>query len=801
MTTIKHSQYAVALCLVLILNFFSPYLHAQSSPVPTLARTQPSDRPSHEYFVAIKGGVSLGSYESGINWYLVENIQSQPSENLVAFSGASAGSINSMLSAIKICSNIKENLHSNLLRSSWNIDISNLNRRNNEGSLFNRESIFAKITQDLSQYVLDPSEFEINQSHLARQYADNLAVNPDRGKGQKGCSIITTMSVTLMYPYQEKIKNSDQTTGYQRFVIPIEVTTINGKIAFKNVYLDKFKAALPELRPDYFIALPETSSGLINPDIVFEAIKASSSFPVAFAPVELPFCISKKLKGRTCKLEYAMTSLFSDGGLFDNSPIGVSVDIHEMYQQQKVPTQTMPPYVTQQRIVFIHPDNLRNENPLTEDSFSISPGAVIQQPDRVGLWDYLLYLGNSFDTATSENYRKTLEKIHSDEEKYHFRMSSRYHNLLADFHAHFGAFYSAHFRVHDYLTGVYDGAYLLSSYACEKFKDDSKRRCIQNQMIKRINKLTSGGDRQNNSRKLTAEQQTDRENQRFEQDFLKHLYNVEYRASMPLVNDYYQNTYIALSEAFNTFSGKNSEPMTFSNYMNNLKGLSRKQFKSKSLQDELFIDYPRWAAEHFKVSYDNLLTMQEQASDCYNCEFRVENRNLLTILRISEPFKDSWVDYSKTGTWPLNSWFSDCCTGTLRFGFGAFENSLLFSAVGRTDTPFDNITFDGMVTFNYLEADFEHDGYVSLAAGGSYHTGSIVVPVISSGYEYSFPGRSIYKESLHAVYVSTGLINELITIKAAVRVDNIEDFGGIATRDRVQLQAQFDVLQIFEMIF
>ncbi|QDP01620.1 patatin-like phospholipase family protein [Thalassotalea sp. PS06] len=785
----------------LLLSFFSGGIFAQVPKVELLEPSNSPNRPSQEYFVAVKGGVSLGSYESGLNWYLVEHINSQPNETLVSFSGASAGSINSVLSAIKICSNINEELHSNLLRSSWNIDISNLNRRNNEGSLFNRESIFLKVVEDLSKYILDPSEFDISRSQLSRQYPDDLAVNPDSDEGDGDCSIITTMSVTLMYPYQEKIKNSDQTTGYQRFVIPVKVITVNGKIAFKNVYLNQFEAALPELLPDYFISLPETPSGFINPDIVFEALKASSSFPVAFAPVELPFCISKKLDNQTCTSDYATTSLFSDGGLFDNAPIGVSVDIHEMYLGQKQSADIKPPLVAQRRIIFIHPDNLRNEHPMTEEAFSMSSTGNIQQPDRVGLWDYLLYLGNSFDTATSANYRKTLEKIHGDEDKYHFRISSRYHNLLADFHAHFGAFYSAHFRVHDYLTGVYDGAYMMSAYACENLSGDNNQACIQQQMIDRVKTLTKDKHHNVSRDELTTDELKDLDNQIYELDFLKYLYNTEFQASMPLTNDYYQNTYIALSQAFYTFSGRDSEPLTFNNYMNNLKGLATKQFKSKSLQEELFIDYPRWAAEHFKVSYDNLIAMQEQASDCYNCEFRIENKTLLTILRISEPIKDSWIDYSKTGTWPLNNGLWDCCSGTLRFGFGALEKSLLLSAVGRIDSPFEKITFDGALTFNYLEADFEHDDYFSVAVGGSYHTGSLFVPVVSTGYEYSFPGRSVYKDPLNALYVSTGLINELITMRAVVRLDEIEDFGEIQTRDKVQIQAQFDLMQLIEMIF
>ncbi|TKB45740.1 patatin-like phospholipase family protein [Thalassotalea mangrovi] len=766
---------------------------AQSSQRVTPERSQspPSDT---QYYVAVKGGVSLGSYESGLNWYLIEQIQQHSNQSLVAFSGASAGSINSMLSAITLCSHLDENVHSNLLRSSWNIDISSLNRRNNEGSLFNRDNIFNKVKQDLAPYLLNPADFANQQ--IQPQPLPIEAANDDERSAVNGgspCKIITTFSVTLMYPYQEKINNTDQTTGYQRFVIPVEVSTVNNRIAFKNVYLNQFNADNPELLPDYFIALPETPSGYIDSDIVLDAIKASSSFPVAFAPVELPFCISKKLGQRRCKPEYATTSLFSDGGLFDNAPIGVSVDIHELYQSESIDTDA------QKRIVFIHPDNYRSDNVLAENSSAMaSVKSHDHQPDRVGLWDYLLYLGSSFDTATSETYRETMEKIHSDEQRYHFRMSSRYHNLLADFHAHFGAFYSAHFRVHDYLIGVYDGAYLMSTYACEDSSEQSIRQCLQEQMIARIKTLTQP---QQLSRSGVATPKIEADNQGYERDFLIYLYNNEFKASLPLTRDYYQNTYIALAQAFYTFSGRDAEPLTFNNYMNNLKGLARSQFKSKSLQEELFVDYPKWAAEHFKTSYDNLIVMQEQASECYNCEFRAENKALLTILRISEPIKDSWVKYSKTGTWPLNQELLDCCSGTLRVGFGAMENSVLFTAAARADSPFERITFDAAVTFNYLEADFQHDDYFTLGAGLSYHTGSLLIPLLSGGYEHSFEGRSVYKDSLAGVYLASGLINELITVKLVMRTDDIEDFGDIKTRDKVQLQAQFDLLQLIEMIF
>ncbi|MDJ0833301.1 MAG: hypothetical protein QNJ69_07230, partial [Gammaproteobacteria bacterium] len=58
----------------------------------------PQQGRANDYYLAIKGGVSLGSYESGINYILLKYIQEQEANGskLVSFSGASAGSINSL---------------------------------------------------------------------------------------------------------------------------------------------------------------------------------------------------------------------------------------------------------------------------------------------------------------------------------------------------------------------------------------------------------------------------------------------------------------------------------------------------------------------------------------------------------------------------------------------------------------------------------------------------------------------------------------------------------------------------------
>ena len=73
-----------------------------------------TDDPGEDQFaLTISGGVSLGSYEAGLNWAVVRFLRLREREfndprallpsrrpNLVAVTGASAGSINALLAAV-----------------------------------------------------------------------------------------------------------------------------------------------------------------------------------------------------------------------------------------------------------------------------------------------------------------------------------------------------------------------------------------------------------------------------------------------------------------------------------------------------------------------------------------------------------------------------------------------------------------------------------------------------------------------------------------------------------------------------
>ncbi|HET9158075.1 MAG TPA: patatin-like phospholipase family protein, partial [Myxococcaceae bacterium] len=82
------------------------------------------------YALTLSGGVSLGSYEAGLNWALVRVFRAEMSDmllrrrpRLVGVTGASAGSINALLVAALYCetteSAARATIDDNLLRSAW----------------------------------------------------------------------------------------------------------------------------------------------------------------------------------------------------------------------------------------------------------------------------------------------------------------------------------------------------------------------------------------------------------------------------------------------------------------------------------------------------------------------------------------------------------------------------------------------------------------------------------------------------------------------------------------------------------
>ena len=310
------------------------------------------------YAITISGGVSLGAYEAGLNWSVLELLRSAQDHtaDLEGVTGASAGSINSLLTAIRWCqandSKNKFGVDDNLFSDAWrDIGFDELMPENPEeyavaddprtygaDLLMSRKKAFAKI--------------------LA-QVKDLLTA----GRGFRKCDLRLGMTVTSRDP--KSLVVSDLHVANQRYVIPLRVRSDGTSIEF---YVDtrvqdstrkELLGNLLFLAPDHVIADPDDPKRrrfVVDPPKVLRAALASSAFPGAFGPIELTHCVGlePRGKGETAKQRYQRacsggvvsrsskcdalgdalgmpetavqcTQRFIDGGVFDNVPLGLAM--------------------------------------------------------------------------------------------------------------------------------------------------------------------------------------------------------------------------------------------------------------------------------------------------------------------------------------------------------------------------------------------------------------------------------------------------------------------------------------------
>jgi hypothetical protein len=153
--------------------------------------------------------------------------------------------------------------------------------------------------------------------------------------------------------------------------------------------------------------------------------RLSSSVPSGRVII-LFFVSAGKIWGeeRNCTRSRASSELFSDGGLFDNSPIGVAWDIAKDNSKD----------FAAPKLLYINPD-----------SYCSSEGIIKKMKFRsnVGITEYVDYFSDSFPTAHELEYKASLGKILDFDitaKSRVYYMTSLYHHLLADLHAHFCAF-------------------------------------------------------------------------------------------------------------------------------------------------------------------------------------------------------------------------------------------------------------------------------------------------------------------------------------------------------------------------
>ncbi len=734
-----------------------------------------------DYYFAVKGGISLGSYETGLNRTLLRYVQQQKHE-VVAFSGASAGSINSVLSAVDSCIEDKritqdevalnDSMSQNFMRWSWDLGIKDLVPRRGQAS--------AEMRDARQRGIFDRVGFE------AKKQLIETLIQRD---GVKGCHLIITMSITKVEPYRYKIKEIGETVKLQRFVIPLEVfVDANRRLSFRNyqgIHQPLERQAIPFPTP--YLKLVENEQGLVDFDDVWNLALASSAFPLAFSPVALSYCYPLELApGQRCDRGRATTEYFSDGGFFDNSPIGVSLDVYD-YEQGKQAEVARPI-----KLIYINPDSYR--------SIEQTKQTVIQDHSVNGLYDYGTYFINSFTTALDNEYRSALKRLSKiDPDKRSFYMTNRFHHLLADLHEHFGAFYAAEYRLHDYLVGVYDAQYLIAQIQCDNNIEQAGKNvnrfdpvyqtCVREELLQWVKSQQQFCP---SDRKLNLAHEDSNI------DFFRYLYNSEFEKSLTLCRES-QNTNIALSKSFATVSVTHDSQINYTEYLDTLDGYVQDLNIAHGSDLELILkDGRKFTSQKLAGIYENIIQMQKSAASCDSCPGQLGNQYIETALKVAEPIVDSYLYHHDSHIWPLP--IRNVLSLSYGFNLGQ-KNHVLEMAYRPKALTFSKLSIDMTLGYHDFGSELADDDYISAGIALTHHNEnmSFLLTTWSLGYQYESKGDKVYDSDLESVFLKGGFLNELISLKYLYRLDDIQKHS-VITRDSQAIVLTVDVSKLCKMV-
>ena len=300
---------------------------------------------SEKLALTISGGVSLGNYEAGLTWTVVQYLRTSSRDlELAAVTGASAGSLNALLAAALWCEDAAEardaNPDSNLFHDAWTpVGIEDL------------------LPEAASGYRADDALLTAAPLEAALERIRARLFEPGGRRFRPGCSVPLGFTVTRDQPEERVVSGLSART--QRFVVPLRFAVDAAGVA------RVVRHALPSDRDSAAaqLLLAEVAPpGGVGPLQSSQAVLASGAFPFAFRARELCDCALRcpaeqtvhdgrcegpdaahPLAGLSCArvTPAAPRKLcrrkYVDGGIFDNAPIGLTVDLTELSGARSAP--------------------------------------------------------------------------------------------------------------------------------------------------------------------------------------------------------------------------------------------------------------------------------------------------------------------------------------------------------------------------------------------------------------------------------------------------------------------------------
>jgi len=318
--------------------------------------------------LTVEGGGTLGSYEGGLTWALVEIFRQRrdsilrrhlthasdsvllllPTVDLRAAAGASAGSINAYMAANQWCSrDVAEVVDSSAF---WRVWVPTGMRQLLPG----RDRIGDRREKGILSRIAFNDVFE----SLDRKWS--------RAHYNSPCTVLFGATVTRIQRDSVGVVAGEVYARNQRFaaaftIVPPADTGKSPPSYAPSPSLNNSQFSLGALAE-----LPLLPDNTIDRVAARNLIRASSGYPLAFEPQELAFCADSPPAAHTrkCDASSAVRSFFVDGGVFDNGPVTLSYGLALAH-----PTRTTLGNLT---MLFVTPNQFRAAEGVTGSNGSSS---------------------------------------------------------------------------------------------------------------------------------------------------------------------------------------------------------------------------------------------------------------------------------------------------------------------------------------------------------------------------------------------------------------------------------------------
>lgn len=429
--------------------------------IPRFGR--PDSQLPQPFVLSISGGVSLGSYQAGVNWGLLELVRAVRNDStfarglnvrpyrLAAAAGASAGNINTLLWAIESCT---------LARGAPP-----------ESSLFYKFWVDVGLSDLLPErFRPDSSERGVLDRSFIRKTVYPLLTNRMKSRDiDPACDVPVGLTLTRIRPDTLPVDELNIETQRAATVFTVRAGT-DAAGARRLLFTRPDREVAENRRFGKLVLLPADAEGkgVIDDEVVFSAVEASSAFPLAFQPKRLQ--VYHPDEGRI------FTDWYMDGGVFDNNPVNLAVDLYAQSNEGRTTRRDSvrlamhEPLRDVVTLVFVNPGRLRGK--LLAERGSVAPPDVVPG----GLRSVTQLLGGAVPTARQYELQIWARGqglpgqdhlLMGERDTVAVRLTSRGHPIVGEHLGAFAGFLGRPFREYDFYVGVYDALHFaVKTYAC-----------------------------------------------------------------------------------------------------------------------------------------------------------------------------------------------------------------------------------------------------------------------------------------------------------------------------------------------